>query len=73
MRIWIVKHKGKNWWGNMWLNKMEFTNDEWVWSGYCFYRKKDAVKFLKAQGEDAEYYEIKGATLDESKQDNRRR
>ena len=71
MKIWIIKRNGKTWWGNL-LHSHELTyedNDK-AYAQLCFYRKKDAVKFLRTY-RYPEFYEVVGAELPKSKQDNR--
>lgn len=72
MKIWIIKHKGKTWWGNMLHSEMEFGDGYKCLIQYCFYRKKDARKYLIMM-EFPEYYEIVGCEVPKSKQDNRKR
>lgn len=71
MKIWIIKHKGKNWWGNMGLDNEISDGNTTVNSQPCFYRRKDALWYMKTK-KYTEFYEVVGATLDESTQDNRK-
>ncbi len=72
MKVWLIKHQGKNWLGNM-MCAFEVKVDEKTvaYAQECFYRKKDAVAYLKHYNN--EYLEVVSATLEESKQDNRKR
>lgn len=44
-----------------------------MYSQYCFYRRKDAVAYMKANYPHVEFLEVISATLAESKLDNRNR
>lgn len=72
MKIWVIKHKGKTWWGNFIgiLNYEMAVGSEKVSSGMFFYRRKDAKKCLEATGN--EFLEVVSAEVEECKQDNRR-
>lgn len=72
MKIWAVKHKGKTWWGNFigLTSEMHFNDKSVVNCGYFFFKRKDAMKYLKTLKYD--FYEVVSAELEESKQDNRK-
>lgn len=79
MKIWIIKHKGATWFGNFMHNvTMEIIptarqEPYKMYAQYCFYRRKDAVKYLKANyPENIDLFQVVGATLPKSKQDNRK-
>lgn len=73
MKIWIIKHKGKSWWANLALTHTVTIGDNEFWTGMYFLRKKDAVLYLKtALGDMAEYFEVVGCEVPQSKQDNRK-
>lgn len=47
MKLYIVKRKGANWWGNLLLyNTIEFSDGSYIYYEKCFHRKKDAKKYL---------------------------
>jgi hypothetical protein len=59
MRVYIIKHKGANYWGN-YRHDTEITfpnNGGTIYAGRYFFRKKDAKKYL---GEEKykEFFEI---------------
>jgi len=65
MKIWLIKYKGADYWGNYRHSReIEIDNNgktTTVYADLCFYRKKDAVLYLKAKlGEAAEFYEVVG-------------
>lgn len=65
MKIWVIKSKGADYWGNYRLSR-EITIDDngeekTIYADLYFYRKKDALLYLKASyGEAVEYYEVVG-------------
>jgi len=71
MRAYIIKHKGKAHQSNMYYDRdVTFLNDDKIYIGILFFKKKDAKKYLDTIG-GKEYYEVVGVTVDNSKQDNR--
>lgn len=65
MKIWIIKHKGADYWGNYRHSReIEITDNgetKTIYADLCFYRKKDAVLYMKAKLDTAlEYYEVVG-------------
>lgn len=74
MKVWLIKHRGKNWFGNMeHSHSVEIGKDKF-WAQLCFYRKKDATSYLHAKlGDNKKHWHVVGATLDHSKHDNRKR
>ena len=60
MKIWVIKRKGADYWGNYMPDKeLELSDGTTMYAQLCFYRKKDAVKYLKAK-EYPEFYEVVG-------------
>ena len=60
MKIWVIKHKGADYWGNYTPEKeLELPDGTTLYAQLCFYRKKDAVAYLKAKNYH-EYYEVVG-------------
>lgn len=51
--------------------KFTFADNNKIYSGILFFRKKDAKLYLKTL-EYKEFYEVVGATVDKSNFDNRR-
>jgi hypothetical protein len=73
MRAYTIKHKGKTIWQNMVFEKeIEFSDNEKVLVGFIFFRKKDAVKYLKTFYYP-EFHEVVGVTIDKCEKDNRKR
>jgi hypothetical protein len=73
MRIFVIKHKGSSNWQNMAADReITFSDNKSIYAGLFFLRKKDAQKYLNTL-EYKEFYEIIGATVDNSNQDNRKR
>ena len=73
MRAYTLKRKGKTIWQNMMIDReMHFADGTKIYNGYVFYRKKDATRFLNSFA-NKRYYEVIGMTVDNSKEDNRRR
>lgn len=75
MKIWIIKRKGKTWWGNITFGTMTITkgNKEYqINSGEFFLRKKDAQKYL-SDHPYPEFYEVVSAEVQQSKIDNRKK
>lgn len=71
MKIWIIKNKGKNWFGNMLCtHAVSIEGKTIAYAQLCFYRKKDAVLYMKQEYKH-DFYEVVGAELPESKTDNR--
>jgi hypothetical protein len=69
MKIWILKRRGKNWIGNMPLSS-ELSNK--FYADYCFYRKKDAIEYLKKyDGKYGNPFVVWEATMKCDKTDNR--
>lgn len=72
MRVFIIKHKGATIWQNMYFNEeITFSDGNKINVGKLFFRKKDALAYLKAL-EYNEFYEVAGATVDKSDADNRK-
>lgn len=72
MRAFVIKHTGKTIWQNMLFDReITFSDDEKVFAGLLFFRKKDAKKYLKTF-EYKQLYEVIGVTIDKSKKDNRK-
>lgn len=72
MKIYIVKHKGKNWLGNMLLSSTMKIGKEEFYFDKMFYHKRDAEAYRKYY-DNYNYWEVVGCELPESKQDNRKR
>ena len=71
MKIWIVKHKGKTWWGNLVALTGEMTiGENTFYYGNWFFRKKD-VAYMKAK-KYQDYHEVVSCEVSKSKQDNRK-
>lgn len=71
MRAFTIKRRGKTIWQNMMLDRqLTFSDEDKIYVGLLFYRKKDAKKYLDTflYKED---YEVIGVTIDKSKKDNR--
>jgi hypothetical protein len=65
MRVFIIKHKGANTWGNMFFDReLTFSDGNTIHAGMLFFRKKDAQAYLRSL-EFKEYYEVVGATVDD--------
>jgi len=72
MKNWIIKRKGKAWWGNVNFDYCISIKENKFWAGLFFLRRKDAIIYLKTQyKENLKYYEVIGCNLPISKQDNR--
>ena len=72
MRAYIIKHKGKTWWGNLILDYSHvFSDNSKIYTSTMYIKRKDAVKYLNTL-EYNEFYEVVGLTIDKSKQDNRK-
>ena len=72
MRVFLIKHKGATIWQNMFFDReFTFSNNNKIYSGILFFRKKDAEAYLETL-EYKEFYEVVGATVDKSNFDNRR-
>ena len=74
MRAFIIKRKGKTWFGNMLHNYKISINDNTFYADLIFYKKKDAKIFLKTEfsKDIQDMFEIIGVTIDKSNQDNRK-
>ena len=73
MKIGIIKHEGKNWFGNVLGDRtMELTNGSKFWIGTYFFRRKDAKEYMKAQYPNNPYLEVISAELASSNKDNRK-
>lgn len=73
MRAYTIKHKGATIWQNLMLEQhIALSNKDIIYAGLLFFRKKDAEKYLQIF-KYKEFYEVVGMTLDQSKQDNRKR
>lgn len=73
MRAFAIKHIGKTIWQNMFFNReITFSDNDKVYAGLLFFRKKDAQKYLETF-EYKEHYEVVGMTIDKSEKDNRKR
>lgn len=71
MRAFIIKRRGKTIWQNMILDRvLTFSDEDKIYVGLLFFRKKDAKKYLDTF-QYKEYYEVIGVTIDKSKEDNR--
>jgi len=71
MKIWIIKHQGKSWWGNLTHDKeIELSDGSIIYAQFCFYRKKDAIKIMKTYHN--EYLEVVSAEIEKSNKDNRK-
>ncbi len=53
-------------------NTLEFSDSHKIYYDFVFYRKRDANRYLDTFGGYKEYFEVVGATLDESEKDNRK-
>jgi len=72
MKIWLIKHKGKTWWGNFLLDhKISQGDKEIGYAQFFYFRKKDA-ELVRAMMSHDEFYEVVSAELQQSKQDNRK-
>lgn len=71
MRAFTIKRKGKTIWQNMMFDRvLTFSDEDKIYVGLLFFRKKDAKKYLDTF-QYKEYYEVIGVTIDKSKKDNR--
>lgn len=71
MRAFTIKRRGKTIWQNMMFDReLTFSDEDKIYVGLLFYRKKDAKKYLDTF-QYKEYYEVIGVTIDKSKKDNR--
>lgn len=60
MKIWLIKRKGADYWGNYTpSHDIELTDGTKMYAQLCFYRKKDAVAYLKAKDYN-EFFEVVG-------------
>jgi len=68
MRVFLVKRKGATYLGNMYFDSnITFSDGNKITTGILFFRKKDAQAYLKSIGYN-EFYEVVGATVDNTKQ-----
>lgn len=59
-KVWLIKRKGADYWGNYFPSmEFELPNGDTVYAQKCFYRKKDAVAYMKAKGYP-DFYEVVG-------------
>ena len=73
MKIYLIKHKGKTWWGNLiGLCGRMSIGDYDCHIIHTFFFKRDAIKYLNTF-KNKENFEITSAEVKESKQDNRKR
>jgi hypothetical protein len=73
MRIYIIKHKGANIWQNtVTEQRIKINNEIEILAGYSFFRKKDALKYLKTF-KYSEFFEVVGCTVDKTNADNRKK
>lgn len=74
MKIWILKHKGKSWVGNLigiGGGEMKFQDGHECYFGEYFFFKRDAVKRMNAY-EHKEFLEVVSATVQYCDRDNRK-
>jgi hypothetical protein len=71
MRIFLIKHKGATIWQNLLMETRITIGDDTIFAGKYFARKKDADLYLNVSIYK-DYYEVVGATVDISKDDNRK-
>lgn len=73
MRAYTIKCKGAAIWQNALMGvSMEFPDGPKIYADYLFYRKKDAIRYLESiKGNSS--LEVVGLTMDEVKQDNRKK
>ena len=73
MRAYIIKFKGKTILRNIFTNlKLKVNDDDEIYAGILFFRKKDANKYLETLS-NKHFYEVVGVTIDKSKIDNRKK
>lgn len=62
MKLWVIKRKGADYWGNyMHSREIEYSDGTTTYAQLCFYRKKDAVKYLNTNYEKVkDYFEVVG-------------
>jgi len=73
MRAFAIKRTGKTIWQNMLFDReITFFNNDKVYTGLLFFRKKDAQKYLETF-EHKQFYEVIGLTIDKADKDNRRK
>ena len=72
MKIYIIKHKGANSFGNLcaFYNRQEYGDDT-IFTGTFFHRLKDAKLCLKHSTNYPEFFEIVALELPKTNQDNR--
>ena len=73
MKVYIIKRKGKTWWGNFVgiANPLMTTEGEEINIPSAFFRAKDAKKYLSSF-HYSDSFEIVSAEIKQSSQDNRR-
>ena len=72
MNIWLIKHKGANYWDNYIMDReITLTDDTKFYAQLCFYRRKDAQAYLKAKNYP-EFYEVVKFTSKFKTGDNRK-
>ena len=72
MRAFAIKHTGKTILQNMLFDReIIFSDNDKVFAGLLFFRKKDAQKYLDTF-EYKQFYEVIGVTIDKSENDNRK-
>jgi hypothetical protein len=63
MKIYVIKHKGKNTWGNLISNPDQIiVGDEKLWQGKFYFRLKDAKKIMSTFSYP-EFFEIESVEL----------
>lgn len=68
MRIYLIKIKGAVYWGNFRPEReIKFSDGKKIFADLCFFRKKDAHKYLHTLGYCKEFQEVVGATIDNVK------
>lgn len=59
MKIWLIKRKGADYWANYMMDYELTVGEDKMYAQLCFYRKKDAVAYLKAKSYK-NFYEVVG-------------
>lgn len=62
MTVYIIKHKGADWWGNYRHDRKITISNTKIYVSNVFFRLKDAKLFLETYGENKKYFEIKRFT-----------
>lgn len=75
MKIWVIKNKGAmNWRNFMHSYELTINNKEKIYTQFCFLFKRDAELYMRTNyAEHIEFYEVVGAILPLTKQDNRKK